>query len=291
MVRSMTGYGRGHVYTGGLGLSLEIKTINHRHFDLFIRQPKEFLFWEEELRSRLKKVISRGRVEIGVFLEEVPDGSYVVKINQALAHAYYQALEKIRSSLPLEGKVDLPLLVKFPDLLVVENHLSGDKFLAECMGDALDQALHALLRQREREGSYLRQDLEERCLYIEKCVREMEERSGMVVEEYRLRLQQKLADLSGGAFEEGRILMECAIIADRSSIAEELTRLKSHLAAFSDAFGLAEPVGRKLDFILQEMFREANTIGSKANDYALSSLAVEIKATLEKMREQVQNIE
>lgn len=291
MVCSMTGYGYGSGTSEEIGLSIEIRAVNHRYLDLFFRLPKEMQRWEEKIRSVLKNRISRGRIEISVSIDNVPENVYSIRVNHSLLKAYHDALKGIKDHLSLNTDINMSHLLRFSDLLVVENRLSEDEQIGSLIETVLNEALTGLISQRSKEGDNLKTDLLERCSNIEKNIQDVNQRVPFVAEQYQKRLHQKLKDLEGGYFDESRILTECAVFAERSDINEELVRLNSHLQAFRESLNLSGAIGRKLDFILQEMFREINTVGSKSNDYEIAGLVVEIKTELEKMREQVQNIE
>ncbi len=291
MVCSMTGYGHGYGIKDDIGLSIEIRAVNHRYLDLFFRLPKEMQRWEEKFRSLIKSKLNRGRIEISVSIDNVPENVYTIKINHSLLVAYHEALNNIKDHLSLSTDINLSHLLKFPDLLMVQNDIGEDERVGLLIESVLEEALNSLVTQREREGNNLKADLMQRCTKIESHIKDAQERLPFVIEQYQKRLYQKLKDLEGGYFEESRILTECAIFTERSDINEEIVRLNSHLQAFRESLNLSGAIGRKLDFILQEMFREINTVGSKSNDYDIAGLVVEIKTELEKLREQVQNIE
>ncbi len=291
MLNSMTGYGRGSCKEQGIGISAEIKTVNHRYVDIFFRLPRELQYWEDEVRKKIAEKVSRGRVEVSVSLEEVPEEMYELKVDENLVQAYARSLEKVKDILSLQTPLTLDHVLRFSEVFSVKSNLVERDEAWRVMEKALKQALDNLLEQRRSEGSNLKKDLEERGRKLLKSVNSMKTLGGTVTEQYREKLRQRLTELLDAGWDENRILTECAIIAERSNVEEEITRLESHLKSFTDALNFQEPVGRKLDFILQEMLREVNTIGSKAGDYELSSLVVDVKAELEKMREQVQNIE
>lgn len=291
MVCSMTGYGDAYGSESGMGLSVELRTLNHRYLDIFFRLPREMHIWEDKFRTLIKKKISRGRIEVSIMVESVPDDVYEIKVNEPLLIAYHEAFRKMRDSLSLEEGIRLEDFIRLPDLLIVHNRLGEDERFASMAEDIMAEALEKLIAQREKEGENLKGDLLKRSLNLEKLIEDARKRVPMVLEQYQKNLNRKLKDLEGGCFEESRILTECAIFVERSDINEEIVRLESHLQALGETLKLHGPIGRKLDFILQEMFREINTIGSKSGDISLAGIVVEVKAELEKMREQVQNIE
>ncbi|MFY9114741.1 MAG: YicC/YloC family endoribonuclease [Dethiobacteria bacterium] len=287
----MTGYGYGYGSKSGLGLSVELRTLNHRYLDIFFRLPREMQVWEDKFRAQIKRKISRGRVEVNIMVDGVPDDVYEIKVNEPLLIAYHEAFRKMRDSLSLKEEIRLDHFIPLPDLLIVQNRMGEDERFASMVEDILEEALEKLITQREKEGGNLKGDLLERCLNLEKHFQDARKRVPMVLEQYQKNLYQRLKNLEGGCFEESRILTECAIFVERSDINEEIVRLESHLQVFKETLKLHGPIGRKLDFILQEMFREINTIGSKSSDIGLAGIVVEVKTELEKMREQAQNIE
>ncbi|NLZ28885.1 MAG: YicC family protein [Firmicutes bacterium] len=291
MVCSMTGYGYESGSRSGLGLSVELRTLNHRYLDIFFRLPREMMIWEDRFRTQIKRKISRGRVEVNIVVDGVPDDVYDIKVNEPLLIAYHEAFGDIRAFLSLKGEARMEHFIQLPDLLIVQNRLGEDKRILLLAEDVLEGALEKLIVRREKEGKNLEEDLLERCSILEKLFQAARERVPAVMEQYRKNLQQKLKNLEGGYFEEGRLLTECAIFAERCDVNEEIVRLESHLQAFVETVKLHGPIGRKLDFILQEMFREINTIGSKSSDMEMAEIVVEVKTELEKMREQAQNIE
>ncbi len=291
MVYSMTGYGRGRCNRYGIEIMVEIKTVNHRYRDIFFRLPRDLHSWEEPLRKKVMEKIHRGRIDITATLEEVPQEAYDLKVNDSLVLAYARALEKVKSLLSLEAPLTLDHLLSYSELFSVQSSLAEKEEVWEVLEKALQEALQGLLLQREKEGEVLREELESRCARLQESVAKIKEASPRVVEHQRRRLRQRLSELLEGDWDESRVLTECALIAERSNTEEELTRARSHLQSFREALRFPEPVGRRLDFIIQELIREINTVGSKAGDYEIAGLVVEAKAELEKMREQVQNIE
>ncbi len=291
LVYSMTGYGRGSSTEHGIGISVEIKTVNHRYMDVFFRLPRELQQWEDAVRKKVTEKLRRGRIEINAALDEVPEEMYQLNVNENMVRAYAHSLERVRDIVDIKDDLSLEHLLRFSEIFSVKSDYAGKKEIWEVLRKALEEALDNLVEQRQNEGLNLKEDLEERCGRMESLVSSMKDASGPVVEHYREKLQQRLSELVDAGWDENRILTECALIAERSNVEEEITRLESHLQSFKETLEMDEAVGRKLDFILQEMLREVNTTGSKAGNYDLSSLVVEAKAELEKMREQVQNIE
>lgn len=291
MIRSMTGYGRGTASENQWTVTVEMRSVNHRYADFLLRLPRDLLSLEEDARRLLQAEIRRGRLEVSVYLEAGPSQSRTVSVDMELARAYHRALEELACSLALNMPLDAVYLGNLPDVLNVQAPAIDSGAVWPALHVALQLALKELLVGRCREGENLARDLEERCARVNEIVVRMAARGPVVQEEYRYRLEQKLKEWPGEPVEEGRLLTECALLAERSGIDEELVRLDSHLKAFRGVLFEEGAVGRKLDFIAQEMFREINTIGAKSADYALAEMVVQAKAELEKIREQVQNIE
>lgn len=291
MIRSMTGYGRGSVLKNGYGFTVELRSVNHRYTDINVRLPRELYSLEDRIRRMIQSEVKRGRVEVSVTLEETPPGSRTVQLNSDLAAAFCAAMLQLSRQLDLKPEISVHALVSLPDVLGLRGSVLPEETVWPVLEEALKEALSHLLKQREDEGRNLARDLNFRCRLIREMIRSAADRALQSKEECRFKLERKFAELMTGQFEENRVLMECALLADRMGVDEELVRLESHLEAFENAFSVTGPVGRKLDFVAQEMFKEVNTIGSKAGDYLLAALVVDFKSELEKMREQIQNIE
>lgn len=291
LIRSMTGYGRGTAAGSQWTVTVEMRSVNHRYADFILRLPRDLLSLEEKVRRLLQQDIRRGRLEVSVNLEASSPRPREVSVDGALARAYHQALVELARSLSLETTVDAAYLGSLPDVLSVQAPAVDGEAVWPPLHASLLAALEDLLRRRCQEGENLALDLAQRCGILADMAGRMTERGPVVQEEYRRRLERKMKEYLGAPPEEARLLMECALLAERIGIDEELVRLCSHLEAFREALHEDGPVGRKLDFIAQEMFREVNTIGSKSADYGLAGLVVEAKAELEKIREQVQNVE
>ncbi len=291
MTYSMTGYGRGRSHQDSLGIMVEIKTVNHRYMDIFFRLPRELQSWEEFIREKVNERISRGRVEVSMALEQVPRDAYQLQVDDNLVSAYSEALSRIKGLLALEEPLTLDHLLRFTDIVSVASNLGEKEETRRALEEGIDAALSDLINQRKKEGEKLKSDLWTRSERLAKCMESVQEKAPQVAEKYRERLQNKLQELLGDGWDESKIITECALLAERSNIEEELTRCHSHLDNFKELLEAEEGVGRKMDFILQEMLREVNTIGSKANHYGIANQVVEAKSELEKMREQVQNIE
>ncbi|MEW5784995.1 MAG: YicC/YloC family endoribonuclease [Bacillota bacterium] len=291
MISSMTGYGRGSGSANGFGFTVELRSVNHRYADINLRLPRELYHLEDRIRRQLADTIKRGRVEAGVVLCQVPAGSSAVSMNYALAESYYQALQDLAKRLSLPRQISLDHLVQLPAIMNSPATNYPENLAWPALHEALTEALTQLVQRRREEGDNLSRDLRGRCSRVREMVQAANEMAPLAREECRVRVEQKFKELLTGYYEENRVLMECAMVLERMGIDEELVRLDSHLEAFGKTLAAGSSAGRKLDFIAQEMFREVNTIGSKSSNYGLSSLVVEIKAELERMREQIQNIE
>lgn len=294
MLQSMTGFGRGEAASGSLRVQVEIKAVNHRYGEVVLRLPKALAVLEERVRRLVAATLQRGRIDVFVTLEEYGARERKVQVDQALVRAYYQAGEELRALLSLPQTLTVEQLLRYPEVVKVEEVQEDAETRWPVLAEALQAALGALASMRRREGEALQADLHQRRDRLQALVQAVEARAPQVAEEYQQRLLDKLREVlaaAGAAPEESRVLQEVALFADRIGITEEVVRFRSHLGQFAATLQLQEPVGRKLDFILQELNREANTIASKANDFELGKIVVEIKSELEKMREQVQNIE
>ena len=295
MVRSMTGYGRGEQNFDGFHVTVEIKSLNNRFLDCSVKLPRAYIFAEDAIRSRVQKVVGRGKVDVFVTISNEGDDSAVVRVNEALARSYLTAFGKLEilggESLQHAGfsAVDLG---RCPDVLTVEKREENLEEVASRILTVLDMALEDHTSMRLREGSRLREDILEHAAAIETLVAKVEERSPQTVEEYRNKLYTRMQEvLQNTQIEESRILTEAAIFADKVAVAEETVRLHSHLSQLRELLAGDAAVGRKLDFLIQEFNREANTIGSKCSDLEITRVVVDIKAEIEKIREQIQNLE
>lgn len=292
MIRSMTGFGRGLARDGGKEFLVEIKTVNHRYSDIFIKMPRQLTFLEDKIRDTIGKSLSRGKIDLYINYTDTGEDSKNVLLDEALAKAYIQSLQLLKTKYNLKDDISVSLVARFPDILRVEKAEDDEEALWTLLKKALVSALEALIIMRENEGEKLKADLLEKTLYMEEIIKNISLRSPEVVREYKLKLENRIKELlDQQTVDESRLATETAIFADRCSIDEELTRLGSHINQVRQTFENKEPVGRKLDFLVQEMNREINTIGSKANDLVIGKSVVELKSELEKIREQVQNLE
>lgn len=290
-MKSMTGFGLGEYTDDACEISVEIKTVNHRYKDFLIKMPRKISSLEENTRRYVGATVSRGRAEVNIkFSSERADST--LKYDRELAAGYARVLEEMHRDFPqLENDVRLSTLAKLPDVITTDDASLDMEDIWKKLQSALDIALNMLDKSRAEEGEKLRFDFEARIDLLADLVKQISNLSVDIPKSYYETLMKNIQSYIGGVIDENRMATEMAIYADRCSINEELVRLGSHLINFGKIISLQEPVGRKLDFLLQEINREANTIASKSNSYEISTLVVEIKSELEKMREQVQNIE
>lgn len=292
MIKSMTGFGRGKSQAEGKEFLVEIKTVNHRYCDIYIKIPRQISFLEEKVREAIGKNISRGKADVYISYDDFSEESKNILIDEGLAKTYVKSVEYLRDKYSLKDDISVSLIAKFPDILKVEKAEQDEEKIWNLLSEALNSAIEALVDMRQVEGEGLKADLLERAAVIENIVKEISIRAPEVVKEYKCKLENRIKEiLDQQVIDENRMATEVAIFADRCSIDEELVRLGSHINQLRETLSISQPVGRKLDFLLQEMNREINTIGSKANDLNITKHVVEIKSELEKIREQIQNIE
>ena len=292
MVKSMTGYGRGEDVRGGRTITVELRSVNNRYLDCTVKLPRAYVFAEEAIKSRVQKRVARGKVDVFVTIGQSETGDVSISVNQPVAEGYYRALCRLRDTYGLQDDISVGLLARFPDVLLVEKTQEDLQAVAEDICAVLDLALDDFEAMRAREGERLCRDVQERAAAIAALTARVEERAPGIVADYRARLSAKMAEiLQNTQLDEGRILTEAAIFADKVAVDEETVRLRSHLSQLEQMLAQEGPVGRKLDFLIQEFNREANTIGSKCSDIETARYVVDIKAEIEKIREQIQNIE
>ncbi len=292
MIRSMTGYGHYEYQNEEIRMNIEIKTVNHRYCDVYIRLPRQLSCFEDKIRSLITSRVSRGKIDVFINWENIGEGKKEVILDEGLARAYYQAMSKIAQNLGLREDISSSSLARFPEILRVEKKEEDSEEIWKVLEQAVNEAVNNLLSMREAEGEKLKKSLLDICGFIEGYRQKILERAPHVVTEYREKLSARIRELlENNNIDEMRIAMEVAMFADKASINEELVRLKSHLEQFGQIINLDGPIGKKLDFLLQEMNREVNTIGSKANDLEITRNVVELKSEIEKIREQIQNIE
>lgn len=293
MVKSMTGFGRGiSEEDTSRSFTIEIKTVNHRYFDINVRMPRTLLSLESKVRETIKNKINRGKVDVFITQNSYGKEDSDVHFNEELSDSYMSCLEKIRGRYDIIDNISVSLIARFPEIITLEKKEEDLEEIWKNLKYPLNDAVDALVSMREKEGKKLHEDIVSKCKSIEELVNKVEERAPFVVEDYKGRLENRLQELLENAnIEENRIATEVAVFADKASIDEELVRLNSHIIQLKETLKKEEPIGRKLDFIIQEMNREANTICSKASDLQIINLVINIKNYIEKIREQTQNIE
>ena len=289
---SMTGYGSAKGSVEGQEITVELKSVNNRYLDCSVRLPRNFLFAEDTVKQAVSAGVSRGKVDVFVSAQASQDSGTVVSVNEELARGYRDAVARIAETLGLESGLNAFSLARFPDVLTVERReLDKDK-VAAALSEITAKAVEEFNAMREREGERLRRDMLGKLETIEGLVSVVEERSPQTVKEYRERLEARLRDiLADRSLDEQRVITEAAIFADRTAVDEETVRLRSHIAQFRTMLEEGSPIGRKMDFLVQEFNRESNTIGSKCSDASLAKVVVDLKSEIEKIREQLQNVE
>jgi uncharacterized protein (TIGR00255 family) len=291
MVKSMTGFGRSQKESNDFSITVEIKTVNHRFCEYHIRMPRQLLKVEEKIKKQLSESVQRGRVEVFVTLDGNGAVHRKVNIDWSLLEEYYQYILKIKEKYRLEQEISIHDLLQREEWLQMDEVDSGNEELESLVLKTVEEAANHLLAMRVSEGNELESDIRKQLIALESSIELVKQNSPLVVQQYRERLEKRMKEYLSGSLDEHRIVTEVAVFADKADINEELTRLKSHIRQFEETLVLGEPIGRKLDFLLQEMNREVNTIGSKANDSQIAKEVVEMKSLLEKVKEQIQNIE
>ena len=287
---SMTGYGRAMCEIDGRQLSIELKSVNHRFLDLSFRMPRNLMFLEEDARKAIGAKLARGHVDVFMNYRNLRADAKKVTVDRALFDAYAGALDTVADS-GLKDDRSLMSIARMPDVMVITEADEDQDALRELMKTTINQALDGLVAMRQREGAEMAEDLKRKVNNIESMTRQIEERYPQTVAEYTARLRASIEELIGQNVDETRLLTEVAVMADRSAIAEETVRLHAHIRQLRETFEKAEPIGRRLDFLVQELNREVNTISSKSQDIPITRLAVDCKAEIEKLREQLQNVE
>lgn len=293
MLMSMTGFGRGEAQVGNKTFSIEVKSVNHRYLDMNIRMPKQFLNFEESMRKLIKEQVRRGKLDVFVNYETLEGARGEVKVDLELAKGYYESLNAIGEHLSITHDVNTLAIGRFPEVISLENKEEDEEVIEEGITAALGQALSQLSAMRKNEGEKTETDLITQLEDMEGSIKIIENFAPSQVEHYREKLLERIGELMQNSLDidEERIQGEVVFFADKSNINEEIVRLKSHGEQFKKALDIQEPMGRKLDFIIQEMNREINTIASKSHSVEISNEVVAVKSALEKIREQVQNIE
>ena len=292
MIRSMTGFGRGQDTVNGLSLVVEIKSVNHRYYEYSSRLPRAYAFLDDKLKNYLQQHISRGKVDVYVQIASGDTSGSAVTVNTALAESYLAALRELATRYGVRDDISVTNLSRYPDVLTVCQAAVDEDTVWDAVRQVTDVALSRFVEMREKEGARLREDVLSRAQTILNAVEKVEARSPQTVKEHMDKVTARMRELlDGAAVDEARLLTEAAIYADKIAVAEETVRLRSHIDQLRQLLNGDEPVGKKLDFLIQEMNRETNTIGSKCNDIELTRIVVDVKAEIEKIREQIQNIE
>lgn len=293
MAKSMTGFGMGEYKDDKYNISVECKTINHKYLDVNPRLPRKVSFLEDRLRQLVKDYISRGRVDMFIKFDTVSSSGAKLVYDEDLAKQYFEILKRIKDGFDLKQEINPVEISKFPEIVSVTEAEDDEEILWNALREASEKALMSFSNMRKEEGTKLEKDIIERSNLLEKYIDDVERFSDTVVEDYRSRLNQRIGEIleNPALVDEARLAQEVAIYADKSSITEEIVRFRSHINQLRNTIVNDDSIGRKLDFLIQEMNREVNTIGSKSSAIDITNLVIQIKAELEKIREQVQNIE
>ncbi|MCD8020732.1 MAG: YicC family protein [Clostridiales bacterium] len=292
MIKSMTGFGRSELVTERCKITVEIKAVNHRYCDLTIKMPKKLNSLETSIRNLIKKSVNRGKVDVYISYEDLAEAETNVELNQNLAAGYYKAIRMLSESLGLPDDTSACRIARLPEVLTLDEAQLDPKEIEEPLMETMKQALSSFSESRTKEGEHLKEDILAKLQGMNGNINGVEERYPQMISEYRSKLEEKVRELLADAnVDENRIATEVVIYADKICVDEETVRLRSHIKNMQEELQRGGNVGRKLDFIAQEMNREANTILSKANDMAVSNIAIDLKTDIEKIREQVQNIE
>ena len=292
MIKSMTGFGKGENEAEGRKFTVEIKSVNHRYNDINIRLQRFMISLEDKIRKHLMQKISRGKTDVYINFETFSQQDISVKLNEQLAEAVVEKLNYLQSTYGLKSDNTLDLVSRFPEVLTTENIEENEEIMYDILLPALDGALEQFTAMREREGAALKADILKKCAVLRELTGKIEEKAAVVPEEYRQKLKNRIDELLGDVpVDEQRISQEVLLFADRCCIDEEITRLYSHISQLEEILESDGPVGRKLDFLVQELNREANTSASKSGDLYITQAAIDLKSEIEKIREQIQNIE
>lgn len=293
MIKSMTGFGKGEFIDENRSVTVEMKAVNHRYCDIHIKMPRRYSFAEEKVKSLVKSHIKRGKIEVSIMVENTKDADVDIKLNTSIARQYMENLQELSKELNLDNNITLEYISSLPDVLKAIPDVEDEEEVTKVILNAVEKAVENFDDMRQIEGAKLAEDLLMRGEIIRGYVDAIEKKAPLLQQIYADRLKERIGELLGGNVEvpEERILLEAAILADKSNITEELVRLDSHMIQLKNIINSEKSEGKKLDFLVQEMNRETNTIGSKANDLEITSIMLEIKSEVEKIREQVQNIE
>jgi len=288
----MTGYGQAQVNRSGYQISCEVRSVNYRYLDTNIRMPRRYALLEDNIKEEIKKYVSRGRLEFTINIEKTEAKARNIKVDKDLAITYHRYLKELADDVNISPQIKIIDLFRLPEVFVLEEDVEDVEEIWPILQIALTEAMQSLVAMRNREGNYLIEDILQRTDLIADMVTELEQRSPLVAKEHTDKLRQRISELIGNELlDEARIYQEAALFAERINATEEIVRLQSHIQHLRQLLQEQNSVGRKCDFLVQEMFREINTIASKANDYEMSRIVVETKAELEKIREQLQNLE
>ena len=291
MVKSMTGFGRGEYISDDRKMTVEIKSVNHRYCDINIRMPKKISFLENNIRNYIKQKISRGKVDVFVSYEDNSEGNECIKVNEDLIKQYIKYFNVISDKFQLENDIRVSNITRYPEVITIEEQEVNEELLWNILENALNIAIEKLISTRITEGELLKNDIIKKLDSINVLVQNIKARAPYVIEEYREKLENRINDLLNSSIDESRLAVEVAMFADKCCVDEEIVRLESHIEHMRGTLNKDIPIGRKLDFLLQEMNRESNTILSKSNDIEVSTNGLELKTEIEKIREQIQNIE
>lgn len=292
MLKSMTGFGRHEIIENGKKITVEMKSVNHRYCEISVKLPKKINFFETAIRSLLKEYISRGKVDVYIFYEDETERQFCVRYNEGIAKEYQKYFEQMSINLSIENDIKVSDLARFPDVFLLEEQVEDEEVLWKLLEQALKGAAEKFVAARTTEGAHLKEDILGKLDFISEKIDFIEERAPELITEYRNKVMGKVEELLGDTkIDEGVLATELVVFADKVCVDEETVRLRSHIKHMKDTLEDAENIGRKLDFIAQEMNREANTILSKANDIEISNCAIDMKTEIEKIREQIQNIE
>lgn len=294
MIKSMTGFGRGEYTDGKRSITVEIKSVNHRYSDITVKMPRRYTFAEDKIKNTVKEKIRRGKVDVSIIVDNIAENDVNIRLNTMLAKQYYDNLTELRSEFDLSGDISLQFMASLPDVMKAIPDVEDEEEITNAILIPVAEAAANLEKMRAVEGEKLAEDLIAKGEHVKEILDRIAERAPQVVVDYTAKLKERIQELVGSAVQipEDRILVEAAVFADKCAIDEEITRLNSHLIQLRNIIEKSsQPEGKKLDFLVQEMNREANTIGSKANDITITNYMLEIKSEIEKIREQVQNIE
>lgn len=293
MAKSMTGFGIGEYKNDSYNVSVECKAINHKYLDINPRLPRKISFLEDKLRLLVKDYLSRGRIDLFIKFETVKSSGVKLQYDDELASQYYDILRRIKRDFDIEDDVKVTDIAKFPDIITASESEEDEELLWDMLSEATEISLKKLCEMRTLEGEKLEEDILNRTVVLEKAILDIEKYSDSVVKEYKDKLNGKISEIleDPSVLDESRLAQEVAIYADKSNITEEIVRFKSHINQLRNTVKKDDTIGRKMDFLIQEMNREVNTIGSKSSNIDITNLVIDVKAELEKIREQIQNIE